>query len=38
MSLISDFVNSQAMPIFDNVEHAKGCGTFIFRAKTEKDC
>jgi len=38
MSLISDIVNSQDMPIYDNVEYAKGCERFIFKAKTEKDC
>ena len=36
MSLISDLAHD--MPIFDNVEYAKGCECFIFRAKTEKDC
>ena len=38
MSLIRDFAKDDFMPIFDNVEYAKGCERFIFRAKTEKDC
>ena len=36
MSLISDLAHD--MPIYDNVEYARGCETFMFRAKTEKDC
>lgn len=38
MSLISDIVNDAEMPIFDDVESALGCETFLFRAKTEKAC
>lgn len=38
MSLIRDFAKDGYMPIYDNVEYAKGCERFIFKAKTEKDC
>lgn len=38
MSLISDFVKGQDIPIFDCAEYAQGCESFIFRAKTEKEC
>ena len=38
MSLIRDFAKDVFMPIYDNVEYAKGCERFIFKAKTEKDC
>lgn len=38
MSLIRDFSKDETMPIFDDVESAKGHEVFIFRAKTEKDC
>ena len=37
-SFISDIVKSGGMPIFDNVEFAKGCEIFLFRAKTGQDC
>lgn len=38
MSLIKGFAKDGSMPIFDNVEFAKGCEKFIFRAKTEAEC
>ena len=38
MSLISYFVHSQDMPIYDNVEYARGCESFIFRAKNKTEC
>lgn len=38
MSLIRDFVKDDSMPIFDNVEYAKGCDSFIFRAKNRNEC
>jgi len=38
MSLIRGFAKDDSMPIYDNVEYAKGCERFIFKAKTEKDC
>lgn len=38
MALIRDFAKDDSMPIFDNVEFAKGCEAFIFRAKTEEEC
>lgn len=38
MSLISGFVKDDMMPIYDNVEFAKGCENFLFRAKTESEC
>jgi len=38
MSLIRDFTKGDSMPIYDNIEYAKGCECFIFKAKTEKDC
>lgn len=38
MSLIRDFAKDDFIPIFDNVEYAKGCDSFIFRAKNGKEC
>ena len=38
MALIRGIVNGNDMPIYDNVEYARGCIRFIFRAKTERDC
>ncbi len=38
MSLISDLVNICAMPIYDNIEYARGCEHFIFRAKNSTEC
>ena len=37
-SLISDLVKGDDMPIYDNVEFARGCDLFLFRAKTDKAC
>lgn len=37
-SLISWFVKSEGLPIFDNVVFATGCEQFLFRAKDEKEC
>ena len=38
MSVISDIVNDQIMPIYDNIEYARGCECFIFRAKNKTEC
>ena len=38
MSLIRDFVKDDSTPIYDNVEYARGCSSFIFKAKNRKEC
>ena len=38
MSLIRDLAKDNSTPIYDNVEHARGCSSFIFRAKNGKEC
>lgn len=38
MSLISTIINNQIMPIYDNVDYARGCECFIFRAKNRNEC
>lgn len=37
-SLITSLSKDFGLSIYDNVEFAKGCGNFLFRAKNEKEC
>lgn len=38
MSLIRYIAKCGYMPIYGNVEYAKGCDSFIFRAKNRNEC